>query len=63
MTTTDAPTTECAIAIIDGKLYLALRAPGTVAQAVLLTSREADALAGRLRKAASDLRASEARQR
>ncbi len=62
MSTTEA-TTECAIAIIDGRLYLALREPGAAAQAVLLSPREADALAGRLRKAASDLRASEARQR
>lgn len=60
--TDDRQRAECAIAIIDGELFLALREPGNPAQPVRLTPREADALAGRLLRAAGDLRAIEARR-
>lgn len=56
-------TTECAIAIIDGRIGLALKEPDREAIAVVLSPREADRLASRLRKAASDLRAAKARER
>jgi DNA-binding LytR/AlgR family response regulator len=63
MSTQEAPAkTKLGIAIIDGAVGLAMQAPDQEAVAVILTAREADGLAGRLRKAANDLRASEARR-
>ncbi len=53
--------TDCVLGVVDGKLVLALEQQGRTC-AVVLSDREADRLAGRLRKHASDLRASKARQ-
>lgn len=53
----------CAIGVVDGKLVLAVRAPDGEPVGLVLSPAEADRLAGRLRKHASDLRAAKARER
>ena len=50
--------TKVTLAVLDDALVLAMRAPTHDTVAVAMSAREADHLAGRLRKATSELRSS-----
>lgn len=63
MTPAPAQTTEVTLAVADDKIVMVLSSPSDGSLGVSMTTRDADKLAGRLRKAACDARAARARQR
>jgi hypothetical protein len=57
-----AQQTEVTLALADDRIVMVLSTPVDGSHGVSMTPREADKLAGRLRKAASDTRAAQGRR-
>lgn len=59
--TTATEQTELTLALADDRIVMVLTAPTDGSHGIAMTAREADKLAGRLRKAANDVRSAQAR--